>query len=142
MHKASQLIYRALHSAVKGVLRHAAASGRPQPGAAPHPPTGVSAQVTPAAGQCAEFGDRSGFLSLVERTPPGVMPGFAGQLSHQNPVGTRSGMILTHLSRVEYDYVKGKVNSRNEVHIIRRVPTARPTSSGGAWFMTCLACPR
>jgi hypothetical protein len=83
-----------------------------------------------------EFGDRGGFLSLGERAPPGVVTRFAGQLSHQNPVGTRSGMILTHLSRVEYDYVKGKVNSRNELHVIQRVLTARRAGSGGTWFVT------
>jgi len=98
-------------------------------------PRHLGQQVTPAAGQCAEFGDRRDFLSFGERTPPGVMPRLAGQLSHQNPVGTRSEMILTHPSRVEYDYVKGKMNSRNELHVIRRVLTARPTSSGGAWLM-------
>jgi len=98
-------------------------------------PGHLGEQVTPAAGPCAELGDRGGFLLCGKRAPPGVMPRFAGQLSHQNPVGTRSGMILTHLSRVEYDYGKGKVNSRNELYVIRRVLTARPAGSGGARFM-------
>ena len=99
-------------------------------------PGHLGQQVTPAASQRTEFGQRGRFLLPGERAPPGVMPRLAGQLSHQNPVGTRSEMILTHPSRVEYDYVKGKMNSRNELHVIWRALTARQAGSSEAWFMT------
>ena len=42
------------------------------------------------------LGQRDRFLFPGKRAPPGVMPGLAGQLSHQDPIGLRPRSLITH----------------------------------------------
>ena len=53
-------------------------------------PGDLGQQVTPAAGQRAEFVHRGGVFVFGERAPPGAVPGLAGDLGDQDPVGSRS----------------------------------------------------
>jgi hypothetical protein len=40
------------------------------------------------------------------------MPRLAGQLRHQDPVGSSPGPFLVHLARIEPDYVKRNLISK------------------------------
>jgi hypothetical protein len=40
---------------------------------------------------------------------------LAGELSYQDPVGIRAGMILVHLVRIEPDYAKCNLISKNNI---------------------------
>ena len=72
-------------------------------------------QVGPSPGQRSDFGQRGRLLVPSERAPPGAMPRLAGQLSHQDPVGISAGTILVHLARIEPDYVKSSLISKNNI---------------------------
>ena len=50
-----------------------------------------------------------------EGAPPGAMPRLAGQLSHHDPVGISAGTILVHLARIEPDYAKRNLISKNNI---------------------------
>jgi hypothetical protein len=78
-------------------------------------PGHLGEQVGPARGQRAEFGQRDRLLVPGQRAPPGAMPRLAGELSHHDPVGITAGTILVHLARIEPDYVKSNLISKNNI---------------------------
>jgi hypothetical protein len=73
-----------------------------------------------------------------------MTPGLAGEFSDKHPVGIRSGTICVHHVRIEHDYAKGNLNSKNRDCLIRRVLECRwpenvrqylrrPVGKEGAW---------
>ena len=72
-------------------------------------PGDLGQQVGAAGCELTELGHRGGFLVLGELSPFRVMPRLAGELSHDHPVGVRSGTILIHLDMIERGYDKSKV---------------------------------
>ncbi len=78
-------------------------------------PRDFGEQVGPAVGERAEFGHRGGLLVLGQLAPPGVMPCRAGELCDEETIGIGTGTIVVHLARIEHDYVKNYLNSRNSL---------------------------
>lgn len=78
-------------------------------------PRDFGEQVSPAAGERAEFGHRGSLLVPGQLTPPSVMPRRAGELGHEETIGIGTGTIVAHLARIERSYVKNNLNSRNRL---------------------------
>ena len=114
-------IQAGMASASAPAMRHSRAADRASgssgsPSLVPSKIAGhLGQQVGPAPGQRSDFGQRGRLLVLGERAPLGAMPRLAGQLSHQDPVGISAGTILVHLSRIEPDYAKSNLISKNNI---------------------------
>ena len=121
-------------SASAPAIRHSRAADRASgssgsPSLVPRDPGHLGQQVSPARGQGAEFGQRGRRLLVPgERAPAGAMPGLAGQLSHQDPVGSSPRTILAHLASIEPDYAKYNLISENNIGSFR---SARSGSGTG-----------
>jgi hypothetical protein len=57
------------------------------------------------------------------------MPRLAGQLRHQDPVGSSPGPFLVHLARIEPDYVKRNLISKIKSAVCNALNPAPPRVS-------------
>ncbi len=76
-------------------------------------PGDLGEQIGPAVGELTELGHRGALLVPGQFAPPSVMPRRTGELGDEYTVRFSPQTILVHLARIEHDYAKSNLNSKN-----------------------------
>ncbi len=73
---------------------------------------GIASGSAPV-GELTELGHRGALLVPGQFAPPSVMPRRTGELGDEYTVRFSPQTILVHLARIEHDYAKSNLNSKN-----------------------------